>query len=70
MGISVLDPAEGALPDPRKFSSTNNLRLVKKNFSSSKLSAHMKKYENHGILTFSYTIVQFGVIIRDIFTFL
>jgi len=29
MDISVLGPAEGALRDPRYFSSTNNLRLVK-----------------------------------------
>jgi len=51
--ISVFDPAEGALRDPRYFPLTNNLRLVKKNFSSSKLSALMKKHENPKISQFA-----------------
>jgi len=46
MDISVLDPAEGALRVPRKIFLTNNLRLVKKIFTSGKLIAHMKKHEN------------------------
>jgi len=45
MGLCVLDPAEGALRDPRKFFLTNNLRLVKKVVSSSKLLVHMEKLE-------------------------
>jgi len=45
MGISVLDPAEGALRDPRKFFLTNNLRFVKKVWSSSKLSALEKNMQ-------------------------
>jgi hypothetical protein len=59
MDISVLDPAEGALRDPRKFFLTNNLRLVKKVLSSSNFSAHMKKHENHRMVTFSYIFDQF-----------
>ena len=54
MGISVLDTAEGALRDPRKFFLTNNLRLVKKVVSSSKLSALMKNMEIQKILYLGY----------------
>jgi len=50
MGISVLEPAGGALRDPRKFFLTNNLRFVKKVLSSSKLSANMKKRGNSKII--------------------
>jgi len=63
MGISVLDPAGGALRDPRKIFLTKNLRLVKTNFSSSKLSAHMKKHENPKNLTFGLYISHFGMIL-------
>jgi len=54
MGICVLDSAEGALRDLRKFFLTNNLRLVKKVLSSSKLLVHMKKTGNPKILHLMY----------------
>jgi len=60
--ISILDQAKGALRDPRKIFLTNNLRLVKKVLSSSNFSAHMKKHENHGIVTFSYILSNFELL--------
>jgi hypothetical protein len=59
MGISVLDPAEGALRDPRKIFLTNNLRFVKKVWSSSKLSALEKNMQNPKNLTFCVYISHF-----------
>jgi len=55
MGISVLEPAGGALRDPRKFFLTNNLRFVKKIWSSSKLSALVKNMQIPKISHFVYT---------------
>ena len=60
-------PTQGALRDPRYFSWTNNLRLVKRNLSSSKLTAlvrNTKIQKSHNYVQKSFIMSHISGIIH------